>query len=28
VPFPTYGRTKSGRDDVKQVQFGLARIMQ
>ncbi len=23
VPFPTYGRTKSGRDDVKQVQFGL-----
>lgn len=24
VPFPTYGRTKSGRDDVKQVQFGLS----
>jgi transposase len=23
VPFPTYGRTKSGREDVKQVQFGL-----
>ena len=23
VLFPTYGRTKSGRDDVKQVQFGL-----
>lgn len=23
VPFPTYGRTKSGRADVKQVQFGL-----
>ena len=23
VPFPTYGRTKSGRDDVKQVQYGL-----
>jgi transposase len=23
VPFPTYGHTKSGRDDVKQVQFGL-----
>lgn len=23
VPFPTYGRTKSGRQDVKQVQFGL-----
>lgn len=23
VPFPTYGRTKSGRNDVKQVQFGL-----
>jgi transposase len=23
VPYPTYGRTKSGRDDVKQVQFGL-----
>jgi transposase len=23
TPFPTYGRTKSGRDDVKQVQFGL-----
>lgn len=23
VPHPTYGRTKSGRDDVKQVQFGL-----
>ena len=23
VPFPTYGRTKSGRDDVKQVQFGM-----
>jgi transposase len=23
IPFPTYGRTKSGRDDVKQVQFGL-----
>lgn len=23
VPFPAYGRTKSGRDDVKQVQFGL-----
>lgn len=23
MPFPTYGRTKSGRDDVKQVQFGL-----
>src|SRR5262249_18436424 len=23
VAFPTYGRTKSGRDDVKQVQFGL-----
>ena len=23
VPFPTYGRTKSGRDDVKHVQFGL-----
>jgi transposase len=24
VPFPTYGRTKSGREDVKQVQFGLS----
>jgi transposase len=23
VPFPTYGHTKSGRDDVKQVQFGM-----
>jgi transposase len=23
VPFPTYGRTKSGRSDIKQVQFGL-----
>jgi transposase len=23
VPFPTYGHTKSGRDNVKQVQFGL-----
>jgi transposase len=23
VPFPTYGRTKSGREDVKQVQYGL-----
>ncbi len=23
VPFPTHGRTKSGRDNVKQVQFGL-----
>ena len=23
VPFPTYGRTKSGREDVKQVQFGM-----
>jgi transposase len=23
VPYPTYGRTKSGREDVKQVQFGL-----
>jgi transposase len=23
VPHPTYGRTKSGRDDVKQVQYGL-----
>jgi transposase len=23
VPFPTYGRTKSGRENVKQVQFGL-----
>jgi transposase len=23
VPFPTYGRTKSGRANVKQVQFGL-----
>jgi transposase len=23
VPFPTYGRTKTGRDDVKQIQFGL-----
>lgn len=23
VPFPTFGRTKSGRDDVRQVQFGL-----
>jgi transposase len=23
VPFPTYGRTKSGRTDVRQVQFGL-----
>lgn len=23
VPHPTYGRTKSGRDDVKQVQFGM-----
>src|SRR5207302_9196454 len=23
VPFPTYGRTKTGREDVKQVQFGL-----
>lgn len=23
MPFPTYGRTKSGRADVKQVQFGL-----
>jgi transposase len=23
VPFPTYGRTKSGREDVKQIQFGL-----
>lgn len=23
IPFPTYGRTKSGRDNVKQVQFGL-----
>src|SRR5688572_17016174 len=23
VPFPTYGRSKSGRDNLKQVQFGL-----
>jgi transposase len=23
VPFPTYGRTKSGREDVKQIQFGM-----
>ena len=23
VPWPTYGHTKSGRDDVKQVQFGM-----
>lgn len=23
VPFPTYGRTKSGREDVKQVQYGM-----
>jgi transposase len=23
VPLPAYGRTKSGRDDVKQIQFGL-----
>ena len=23
VPFPTYGRTKSGQGDVKEVQFGL-----
>jgi len=23
IPYPTYGRTKSGREDVKQVQYGL-----
>jgi transposase len=23
APFPTYGRTKSGREDVKQIQFGM-----
>jgi transposase len=23
VPLPTYGRTKSGREDVKQIQFGM-----
>lgn len=24
VPFPTYGHTKSGRDDVKQIQYGMS----